>query len=377
MKILLIGNYIADQQQSMLRFANMLESGLTKIGHQVKIIRPEPVIYKMISLPENMNKWLGYMDKFIIFPNTINKAIEWADIVHICDHSNAIYTKYLKNIPHVVTCHDLLAIKSALEEVPENLTSWTGKQLQKMILTGLNQSQKVACVSEMTQKDLLKFSELSSERTSVIYNGFNYSYTVMNQEQCQTHLDKLGIDNKTPFIFHIGANNWYKNRLGVLKIFAYILQKKPELGLKLVMVGEPFYSEMQYFIKQNNLSEKVTELIDINNDELNAVYSSAKALLFPSFQEGFGWPIIEAQSCGCPVFTTNLPPMTEVGGNGAIYIDPYQPELAAEIIINSLDDLTEVKNKGFINIQRFNTDRMIQSYLTLYQQVIEEQNSTS
>ena len=64
--------------------------------------------------------------------------MNWADIVHICDHSNAIYTKYL-NLPHLVTCHDLLAITSALGNSKES-TKWTGKQLQRLILTGTKAS---------------------------------------------------------------------------------------------------------------------------------------------------------------------------------------------------------------------------------------------
>ena len=59
----------------------------------------------------------------LIFPGELRIAAKWADIIHVCDHSNAFYVKYISSRPHIVTCHDLLAISSALKEVPENRTS--------------------------------------------------------------------------------------------------------------------------------------------------------------------------------------------------------------------------------------------------------------
>ncbi|WP_198660029.1 glycosyltransferase [Acidithiobacillus ferrivorans] len=59
----------------------------------------------------------------------------------------------------------------------------------------------------------------------------------------------------------------------------------------------------------------------VDNENLRALYSGAALLLFPSLQEGFGWPIVEAQACGCLVATTNRAPMTAVGGQGDIYFD--------------------------------------------------------
>merc|ERR1711912_68703 len=101
-------------------------------------------------------------------------------------------------------------------------------------------------------------------------------------------------------------------------------------------------------------------------------YSSATALLFPSLQEGFGWPIIEAQACGCPVFTSNRPPMTEVGGEAALYINPNNPETAAKKIASILPRLADFKEKSILNAQRFTTEKMLSSYSQVYRKVILE-----
>jgi len=370
MKILLLANYLPDNIQSMQRFASMLETGLSQFDHQVRVIRPQPSIDRIKSLPKNVGKWLGYIDKFIFFPKKLRQEISWADVVHICDHSNAVYTKYLQNVPHVVTCHDLLAIRSAFGEIPENQTRWTGRQLQKMILNGLNQAQRVACVSEQTRQDLLRLSSLKVSAISRIYMGLNYPYTPMKKTEAQQHLDNLGIPNNSKFILHVGGNAWYKNRIGVLSIFYSLLQKNKKTEYYLVMVGQPFTIEMRQFIKTYNLSQKVIELVRVDNEDLRALYSSATALLFPSLQEGFGWPIIEAQACCCPVITSKRPPMTEVGGEAAIYINPTNPEEAAEIIARCLPILESLRKKGILNVQRFTIQQMISSYIQLYQDAI-------
>ncbi|MBD2164350.1 glycosyltransferase family 4 protein [Calothrix membranacea FACHB-236] len=371
MKILLIGNYKPDGIQSMDRFTSMLENHLTQFKHQVRVLRPQPVFGRMISSPKKIQKWLGYIDKFILFPFVLHQAISWADVVHICDQGNAIYTKYLQNKPHIVTCHDLFPIRAGLGEFPEYKTGWTGKQLQQMILQGLNQAQKVICVSEQTNSDVLRLSSLSEKAVSVIPSGLNYPYTPMIGTTARQRLADLGIPLDSEFILHVGANHWYKNRLGVLSIFYELILKLQKPNFYLVMVGQPITEEMHQFINQYDLSKKVIELVAIDNENLQALYSSATALLFPSLHEGFGWPIIEAQTCGCPVFTSNRPPMNVIGGDAAIYIEPGNPQAAAATIIGNLANLAEMKAKGLINSQKYSTAKMICEYISIYAEVIE------
>jgi glycosyltransferase involved in cell wall biosynthesis len=76
---------------------------------------------------------------------------------------------------------------------------------------------------------------------------------------------------------------------------------------------------------------------------------------------------VEAQACGCPVFTSNRAPMTEVGGNAAVYFDPSQTAAAAETIIRHLPRVQEMRQAGLENAKRFRTEAMIAGYVALYQ----------
>ena len=160
MKILLIGNYPHDRQASMQRMCGLLQNGLRAAGLDAEVMTPPAFAGKLLASGSGLGKWLGYIDKFIVFPILLKRRIKQLAgqslVVHICDHSNAYYTRVLDGVPNIVTCHDLLAIRSALGEVPENPTGWSGKRLQSIILEGLNRARHVACVSTATSHDLLR-----------------------------------------------------------------------------------------------------------------------------------------------------------------------------------------------------------------------------
>jgi len=241
-----------------------------------------------------------------------------------------------------------------------------------MILNGLNQIKNIACVSKNTKEDILSLSKITLEKVDVIYDGLNYPYFPIKKDLAIQQLRSLNISKKMPFFIHVGNNNWYKNRIGVLRIFNYLIKDKKMSKFNLVMVGKPFTKEMKEFIRKNRLENKVIELILIENKQLQALYSLATALIFPSLQEGFGWPIIEAQACGCPVFTSNRAPMTEVGGDAAVYINPENLKEAAEIIVKNIDKLNSLRKKGFENVKRFSTKTMINYYIKDYKKLINE-----
>jgi glycosyltransferase involved in cell wall biosynthesis len=369
MKVLLLANYLNDRQESMQRFAALMERGLTQAGHEVRILRPPAYVGKLYSSAEGFGKWLGYVDKFGLFPPLLRSAVKEADVVHICDHSNSFYTKHIGSVPHIVTCHDLLAIRSALGEIPQKQTAWTGRQLQRLIVKGLAEAQHIVCVSEATRKDLLRVINIPENRVSRTYNSLNYPYSRMEAEKAAFRIRQLGVDPNQPFLLHVGGNQWYKNRLGVLRIFSILTKLMAGRSLRLVMVGKAWTSEMRRFILEYGLSDATLEVTGVAEEDLRALYSTASMMIFPSFQEGFGWPIIEAQACGCLVATSNRSPMNEVGGNAAIYIDPDNPESAAAAVQRALERTACMRELSLANAARFKSSAMIDSYLSLYGKV--------
>jgi glycosyltransferase involved in cell wall biosynthesis len=93
-------------------------------------------------------------------------------------------------------------------------------------------------------------------------------------------------------------------------------------------------------------------------------------MLFPSLEEGFGWPILEAQACGCPVATTDRRPMNEVAGGAATLIDPAKPECAARTIAEALKNPAQMRADGLRNAAKYSVERMLEQCEALYREVI-------
>jgi glycosyltransferase involved in cell wall biosynthesis len=359
MRILLIANYLPDGSQSMQRYAAVLEAGFTAAGNDVRLIRPSARAGK------TGGKWAGYFDKFVLFPRELRRALDWADLVQICDHSNAIYVEYLESRPHVVTCHDMLAVRSALGEFPGYPTRWSGRRLQHMILNGLARARNIVCVSEATRADVERLVPGGDRNVTCIHNGLNYPYAPMPREEAARRLAALAVPQDRPFILHVGGNQWYKNRAGVLKIFALLRKRIP--NLLLVMAGKPWTVGIRELARELRLEDSAVELSGVSEEDLRALYSRAEALLFPSLAEGFGWPVAEAQACGCPVVTSNRAPMTEVGGAAATYIDPLDHESAAIAVASVIGSRRSVKPGA-----GFSTAVMIDGYLAFYRSLLGE-----
>ena len=364
LRILLVGNYAPLRQESMQRFAEALYRELEAKGIEVRLLRPPVIFGRARALFKRLEKWLGYVDSMLIFPLILRHASKWADVVHICDHSNAPYVAALKRKIHLLTCHDMLAIRSGLGEFPDNVTGWTGRLLQRRILHWLERAQCVICDSEATRQDFLRLARRSESSASVIYVGFNRAFQPLSAEETRLRLSQHQLE-QVPFLLHVGGNQWYKNRWGVLRIFAEISSHRPDLFL--VMAGKPLPQQLlDYISATEGLRDKIRFIESPDDAMVDALYSGAEGLLFPSLYEGFGWPIVEAQACGCPVFTSNRAPMNEIGGNAAVYVDPDDFAGAAAKVLEGLENRQSMSIGGMQNANRFSTQRMIDQYVDLY-----------
>jgi glycosyltransferase involved in cell wall biosynthesis len=370
-KILLLGNYVNDAQESMQRFATFMAEGLAQAGHDVQLLKPPPIFGALRPSQNGVGKWLGYLDKFGCFPLVLKSAVKKADVVHVCDQGNSFYTQFLKSVPNLVTCHDLLAVRSARGEFPQNRTRWTGRQYQSMVVKGLTGAQHIACASEATRKDVLRIVGIREHRVSRVYNSLSYPYSRMPISEAASRLRSLSVEPTDAFLLHVGGNQWYKNRLGVLRIFSHLVKLTLPESMKLVLVGKPWTAEMRQFVVANDLGKVTLELTDISNENLRALYSTAHLMLFPSLEEGFGWPIIEAQACGCPVATSDRSPMDEVAGTAGIYIDPEDLQSAAVVLKSALEKIAGMRDASLRNAARFRAG-MIDSYVSVYEQVCNE-----
>jgi glycosyltransferase involved in cell wall biosynthesis len=377
MRILLVGNYALDNQASMSRYAEMLARHMRLRGHLVEVIRPPCVAGGLTKRPL-LRKWLGYIDKYLLFPLKLRSYVQGFDLVHVCDHSNSMYLAHIRGIPSSITCHDLLAIGSAQGRYPQQRISWPGRVQQRWILRHLMDAKSVVCVSTNTARELAELSPENRRRLVVIQNAVDRDWRPAESEEIDEVRRRLRIAAGEQYLFHAGANLWYKNRLGVLRIFRMLREQLGAEGerLRLVMAGAPFTAEMTAFMQHSLPAGSVIEVVRPTDEDLRRLYSGAAALLFPSLHEGFGWPIAEAQSCGCPVITSNRPPMTEVAGGAALLIDPMDESGAAAAIAENLAILPRLRGPGLANAKRFDTEVIFTAYEGLFAGILGTRRSS-
>lgn len=359
MDITLIGNYPNDENESMNRYAEMLRYLMGELGFHVEIIRPEPIFGRIRRGSQGLGKWLGYIDKYILFPIALRRylnrrrttgAVKF--IVHICDHSNAVYTQWLKDVPHLVTCHDVMAILSARGLIPGQKTGWTGRLFQNWILSGLKNAAYVICDTEASRSDLLSLAPELENRSTTIGLPLNYPFAPMTREQALAQLGHLPAGStfqpkEDLFIFHISGNQWYKNREGVIRIFAQLCSSHTDWiqthPLKLILAGRPPTEAINQLIRSEGLEEKVVFVTAVSDSQVCALYNLAEVLVYPSLKEGFGWPIVEAQACGCSVVTTDRPPMNQIAGPAALLADPENNSTFVAQLFHLLSEVPEDK----------------------------------
>jgi glycosyltransferase involved in cell wall biosynthesis len=367
--VLLIGNYPLDRQQSMQRFANMMLQGLVAAGIPAEIAAPSPVFGKLFGIEHFLGKWLAYIDKFVLFPRQLRRQLnKRAGVVHICDHSNAMYDGWIANRPVVVTCHDLLAVRGALGEETNCPASFTGKFLQRWILRSLGRADEVVCVSKATEVDAQRLISRVAGKPKIefVRLGLNYPFRKLPEAEVSARLAKVpGFDQQTPFVLHVGSNLRRKNRDGALRIFALC---KDKWNARLVVVGEALTPELNSLAQSLGIADRVTQVPDASSELLEALYNRALALLYPSRFEGFGWPVIEAQACGCPVVCSNAGPIPEAAGDAGLLHEPDdEAGFAADLLrLANPAERAIWSEKSLRNAERFSTSGMISQYIDIY-----------
>ncbi|HEX8022297.1 glycosyltransferase [Mucilaginibacter sp.] len=367
--------------QSMPRFASMLAKGMEQRGHQIEVWTPEAFFYKL-SAPGSLKKWLGYLDQYLVFPGQVRKRIKsYPDqtLFVFTDHALGPWVPLVTNRPHVIHCHDFLAQHSASGKIKENPTGLTGRLYQQFIHKGYSKGKNFISVSNKTSRDLQEFLTKKPQLSDVVYNGLNRDFKPLETDKTRKLFgEAIGTDLSQGYILHIGGNQWYKNRVGVIEI--YESWRKLDNGkLPLLLIGKEPAEALKDKQKQSAYTNDIFFLTDISDEQTLLAYAGATLLLFPSLAEGFGWPIAEAMASGCPVITTNEAPMTEVAGdagflikkrdeqNGSVNFWADESALVVDHVISlSPAERKAVVEKGIKNSKRFRTETMLSSIEEIY-----------
>ena len=232
----------------------------------------------------------------------------------------------------VVTVHDLGYLY-----YPQAHTPWARRYLRWSTAFNAANAAHIVADSAATRDDLVKQGLARPESITVAYPGLNPLFRAASDESLRRSvLERYQINY--PYVLSVGTLHPRKN-LGV------ILEALPELlkagqDVHWVIAGKRgwLYESLFARMRELGLEDRVHFLGFVGDADLPALYSGAMAFLLPSLYEGFGFPVLEAMACGCPVLCSNVSSLPEVAGDAAVLLDPHNSAQWAQALASVLTD---------------------------------------
>jgi glycosyltransferase involved in cell wall biosynthesis len=276
------------------------------------------------------------------------------DICHLT-YYNTSTIKLLTKKPFVITVYDMI-YELFPDCFPDNPIAVIKKELIK-------KANKIIAISNNTKQDLIKIHEVQEAKIEVIHLACSFQRRKIEEGQ----------GNLLPneYILFVGERKWYKNFVPFIKSIAPLLKKYKNLNI-ICAGSKAFNKDEKKLFEKLNLSKKIYHY-SASDDFLYELYKNAIVFVFPSLYEGFGIPILEAFSAGCPVACSNSSSFPEVAGDAATFFDPYNEESMCNSIDNLISDknLRDIMiNKGYERLKAFSWQETAERTKKLYMSLI-------
>lgn len=363
-------------QSGIGRYSRGLIRQLQKIDHHneyyILLGRRE---YHQERFAQNFHKvladfpWYGLSEQ-IKMPRLL-KSLN-LDLVHFPHFNIPVFYKK----PFVVTIHDLIhqhfQMRRATTKDP---LLYRIKQIgyDKIFRIAVKRSQKILTPSEFVKKSLIKEWGVGEDKIVVTLEAADEKILSISKKMSdisgKKKLNKFKIKN--PYLFYVGNAHPHKNIEGLIKAFLELKEKR--LDLSLVLSGQRHFFWDR--LKEENRHPGIIYTGPVDEGELVALYKNASVFVMPSLEEGFGIPLLEAMSVGCPVVSSNSAALPEVGGEAAVYFNPKSiPEMVKKIaqVLNDKKLSKDLIRRGQKRYQDFSWERLAKQTLSVYKGAVDE-----
>jgi len=288
--------------------------------------------------------------RYILYPIFVLKHC--GKINHVLDHTYAGVFNFLpKGVKKIVTVHDLFQLGGKINNF--NFFS----------VPGIKKADKIIADSQATKNDLVNFLKIKEDKIEIIHQGINRNIFKPLKTSKQRHFSNKKI------ILNVANHEERKNTLLLIKALEKLVYKFPDLIL--IRVGRE-NSKILKEIKKLKLENRVFYFQNITENQLVELYNIADLFVFPSLKEGFGFPVLEAMACGCPVICSNVSSLPEVVGNATLMINPNDIDGLVQAIITVLNNdgiRKALIKKGFDQVKKFSWEKTAQEVFKVYENI--------
>lgn len=281
-------------------------------------------------------------------------------------------------IKSIVTMHDMFP-----EMYPKEYSSIDVKIYRRKTRYACKNANRIMATSEETKRNIIEFYKTDPNKIEVIYQTYNPLFAVIqNDSEKEKIKRKYNLPDR--FLLHVGTIIPRKNLLNICKALHY-LNNKIDLPLVVIGQGDKYKKTVQQYIHDHNLGKKVIFLSDklkeagknpfVETGDIPIIFQMSEAMIYPSFYEGFGIPVVEALAGGTPVITSNTSCLPEVGGDAAYLVNPSKPEEIAEGLKKIFHDpqiAHSMKQKGLEHVKKFAPEVYVTRVIKMYESVIKD-----
>jgi glycosyltransferase involved in cell wall biosynthesis len=288
-----------------------------------------------------------------------------ADVFH---STNYFIPLSLRGPKAVITIHDLIPLMFP-EFTPRAKKTRFHFFFRWVIRRCVRRADRVIAPSRCTKNDILSRLGVPEPKVAVVYNGVDEKYRPLDPAAARRRLPSA-VDPSVPFALFVGRLDPYKNAAALVRAFAIFLRETGEDGrLVLASHRDARYPEVFAEIGASGCSDRIVFLDGISEEEIIALYASARAVVLPSLYEGFGLPPLEAMACGAAVICSDRGALPEVVGEAALIAAPVPEALAAALKRIWRDEKlrSDLRGKGLRRAAQFSWEKTAREHLAVYQ----------
>ena len=269
-------------------------------------------------------------------------------------HSSSFDLKKPRHAKMILTIHDVIHKVYPTVHTPETIAS-TDKHLKEV----LQHTDMIITDSQTTKDDFLKWFFFKADKIRVVYPGVNPWFYPETTE-------------KEKWLLFVGTLEPRKNLKNLIRAF-YLLKREHSIPHKLVIIGMKgwMYDDLFKLIEELRLGPEIIFKDYIANEDLRPWYNKSEVFIYPSFYEGFGFPIVEAFACGVPVVTSSTSSCGEIAKGAALLVEPQNFGQLSEAILRSINDQNlrrDLINKGLERAKQFSWTRTATQVLSIFRE---------